>query len=131
MSILRLFRYRNDIFQSDIVFSEIGKKNNRCPCRMSDIADIKINVDAYLWPYAISNCAVCHPVQYQIAQCATLCNIKLHSVPPCAISNCTVCHPVQYQIAQCATLCNIRLHSVAFHAVSDPIMHYRFFLNAH
>jgi hypothetical protein len=24
-------------------------QNNRCQCRMSDIADIKIDVDAYLW----------------------------------------------------------------------------------
>jgi hypothetical protein len=42
MSILEHFRYRNYVFQSDIFVSDIG-------CRMSDIADIEIDVDAHLW----------------------------------------------------------------------------------
>ncbi len=40
MSILEHFRYRNDVFQSDIFVFDIG---------MSDIADIENDVDAHLW----------------------------------------------------------------------------------
>ncbi len=42
------FRYRNNGFQSDIF---LRYRNNRCRCRMSDSADIKIHVDAHLCPY--------------------------------------------------------------------------------
>ncbi len=44
MSISELFRYRNDSFQSGIFSSNVGITDS-----MSDIANIKINVDAYLW----------------------------------------------------------------------------------
>jgi hypothetical protein len=42
MSISKHFRYRKDVFQSDIFVSDIG-------CQMSDITDIEIDVDAHLW----------------------------------------------------------------------------------
>ncbi len=52
MSISEHFRYQNDVFQSDIFVSDIGI-GNRCRCRMSDIADIEIDVDAHLCIYRI------------------------------------------------------------------------------
>jgi hypothetical protein len=48
MSILEHFRYRNDVFQSDIFASDIGITDVDVGCRMSDIADIEIDVDSHL-----------------------------------------------------------------------------------
>jgi hypothetical protein len=50
-------RYRNDSFQNNIFSSDIGIMY-RCRCQMSDIADIKIYVDAHLCIYA-SRTALC------------------------------------------------------------------------
>jgi hypothetical protein len=49
MSISEHFGYRNDVFQSDIFVSDIGITDVDVGCRMSDIADIEIDVDAHLW----------------------------------------------------------------------------------
>ncbi len=47
MSTSEHFRYRNDVFQSDIFVSDIGITD--VGYRISDIADIEIDVDAHLW----------------------------------------------------------------------------------
>jgi hypothetical protein len=48
MSISDPFRYRSDSFQSNIFSSNIGVTDVDVGCRMSDIVDIKIDVDAHL-----------------------------------------------------------------------------------
>jgi hypothetical protein len=48
MSISEPFRYRNDSFQSDIISSDIGITDVDVGCRISDIAETKIDVDAHL-----------------------------------------------------------------------------------
>jgi hypothetical protein len=54
MSISEHFRYRNDVFQSDIFVSDIGITDVDVGCRMSDIADIEIDVDSHLCVYQAS-----------------------------------------------------------------------------
>jgi hypothetical protein len=46
--ISEVFRYKNDVFQSDIFVSNIGITYVDVGCRMSDIVDIEIDVDAHL-----------------------------------------------------------------------------------
>jgi hypothetical protein len=41
------FRYRNDFFQSDVFFSDIGITDVDVGCRISP--NIEIDVDAHLW----------------------------------------------------------------------------------
>jgi hypothetical protein len=48
-----LFRYWNGSLQSHIFSSDIGITDVYI-CRMSDIADIKMDVDAHLW-YSVIN----------------------------------------------------------------------------
>ncbi len=48
MSILEPFQYRNDSFQSDIFSSDIGITDVDVGCRMSDMANIEVDVDAHL-----------------------------------------------------------------------------------
>ncbi len=51
MSISEHFRYRNDVFQSNIFVSDIGITDVDVGCRMSDIVDIEVDVNAHLWLY--------------------------------------------------------------------------------
>jgi hypothetical protein len=60
MSISEHFRYRIDVFQSDIFVSDIGITDVDVGCRMSDIADIEIDVDAHLCILYI--CTSFHPL---------------------------------------------------------------------
>jgi hypothetical protein len=54
MSISEHFRYRNDVFQSDIFFSDIGITDVDVGYRISDIADIELDVDAHLCVFLYS-----------------------------------------------------------------------------
>jgi hypothetical protein len=59
MSISEHFRYRNDVFQSDIFVFYIGITDVDVGCRISDIADIDIDVNAHLWYYDFNNIPDC------------------------------------------------------------------------